>query len=110
MTYKLIISVIAMLGLTACSTINHHYREFAPDRDTAYLEANTNNPLVLPDDVVMLENYQSPYIIPAGPLPGPDAEPIKLVPPGGFALWNQAKAQLAKQEEQEQEGEEEDDE
>jgi uncharacterized lipoprotein len=89
--------------LSACSTINHHYREFAPDRDTAYLDANTNNPLVLPAGVSMLENYHSPYIIPAGPLPGEDAEPIKLVPPGGRALWDKANAQVAQEEVEEEE-------
>lgn len=102
MVYKIgfgIVSVGLLTGcmtlLIGCSMISDRYREFAPDRDTEYLEETADDPLVLPNNVVMLENYYSPYIIPEGPLPGPDAEPMNLVPPGGLPLWERANAQLA---------------
>ncbi len=88
----------SLLLLSACSTIGDQYHKFVPDRETVYLEAEANNPLVLPEGMVLVENQQSPYIIPAGPLPGEDAEPMNLVPPGGQALWDRAKAQVAQQE------------
>lgn len=95
MYYKLSMIVMALL-LGACSTVHHHYREFSPDRDTHYLDAYASGPLELPEGIHMAENQASPYIIPAGRLPGLDAEPMNLVPPGGLELWNKAQAELEK--------------
>ncbi|MFA6038038.1 MAG: hypothetical protein WC748_07980 [Legionellales bacterium] len=94
MFYKLITGFIFLGLLAGCSTAHHHYQEFNPDRELRYLDEQADEPLILPEDVVMLENYQSPYIIPAGPLPGPDAEPMNLVPPGGYPLWERAEEEL----------------
>ncbi len=93
MVYKILMGLV-LFTIAGCSMISDRYREFAPDRDTEYLEEEADDPLVLPPDVVLLENYHSPYIIPAGPLPDPDEEPIKLVPPGGWPLWERANEDL----------------
>lgn len=87
-----------MIGLSACSTIKESYYTFAPDRDVAYLDATVADPLVLPEGMTVVGNFQSPYVVPAGPLPGPDAQPLSLVPPGGKAVWDEAKVQVAKEE------------
>jgi hypothetical protein len=89
--------------LTACSTIQETYYHFTPNRDTAYLGAEVADPLVLPAGMEVIGNFQSPYIVPAGPLPGEGAEPLNLVPPGGRAVWDEAKANVAREENEESE-------
>ncbi|MGA2655246.1 MAG: hypothetical protein ABSF18_04630 [Gammaproteobacteria bacterium] len=103
---------LALILLSGCSMLGEQYREFVPDRDTEYLEEEADDPLILPEGMTLNENYHSPYIIPDGPLPDLDEEPISLVPPGGMPLWERAneelekaKARKAAAEEKEEEGE-----
>ncbi|HLF66861.1 MAG TPA: hypothetical protein VI522_04515 [Gammaproteobacteria bacterium] len=88
--------------LSGCSTMVDSYRTFAPDRDTAYLDATASPPLLLPEGVTVADNFHSPYIVPSGPLPGPDAEPISLMPPGGEAVSAKAQQEVERQEPKEQ--------
>lgn len=94
MDYKFGIGFALISLLCGCSMISDRYREFAPDRDTEYLEEEAEEPLELPEGMTMYENYHSPYIIPAGELPGEEAEPANLVPPGGLPLWDRANEEL----------------
>lgn len=93
MVYKFYLGLAVMM-LSGCSLMSDQYREFVPDRDTEYLEEKADDPLLLPEDMTLYENYHSPYVIPSGPLPDPDEEPIRLVPPGGMPLWEKANEEL----------------
>ncbi len=89
--------LLTLLG-SGCATMVESYRTFAPDRDTAYLDARSSPPLALPEGVTLADNFHSPYIVPFGPLPGPDAEPMTLMPPGGLAVSEKAEQEVKRQE------------
>ncbi len=70
------------LSLMGCGSLKKQWTEFAPDRDTVYLDAYAAPTLSMPEGLAMNKAYLSdPYPLPKGPLPGPEAEPVDIYPP-----------------------------
>ncbi len=79
--FKISIMAIIMLMLSACGVVKKKYEEYAPDRDTAYLDAVETPPLKVPANMSAEHiNPNTPYPPPHGPLPQ-TFEPIDIWPP-----------------------------
>lgn len=70
------------LLLAGCGSLKKQWIEFAPDRDTVYLDAEVSPTLAMPDGLAMNKAYLSdPYPVPKGSLPEHQAEPVDIYPP-----------------------------
>ena len=69
-------------ALAGCGSIKKQWVEFAPDRDGAYLDAETAPALKVPPNMAMNKAYISdPYPVPKGTLPSKGAKPVDIFPP-----------------------------
>ena len=71
----------SLLILTGCGVVKKTYQEFAPDRNTAYLEAQETPSLTIPAGMnTDYANPNTPFPAPHGPTPQLDA-PLDIWPP-----------------------------
>ena len=70
---KITIMAATLLMLTGCGVVKKTYQEFAPDRNTAYLDARETPPLTVPAGMSTdYANPNTPFPPPHGPLPHTD--------------------------------------